>query len=147
MFEELSEEIEARTRLDKELEAKELEARNSRKASPAKPAKTAKAIKDEYVRLFLKKLEEEKELKEYMEAGKDNYFDPSEIQAELGAKVIWDIFCKLRAGDVANKLHVPVYKKPEAEVEAEQGDAKGEKKEGGVWQDPETGLFWATKPE
>jgi hypothetical protein len=39
-----------------------------------------------------KKLEEEKEVKEYMEAGKDNYFDPSEIQAELGAKVIWDIF-------------------------------------------------------
>jgi hypothetical protein len=53
MVEELSEEIEARTRLDKELEAKELEARNRQKASPAKPAKTAKPIKDEYVRLFL----------------------------------------------------------------------------------------------
>jgi hypothetical protein len=107
-------------------------------------------FQNDYPRLMWsekKKLEEEKEVKEYMEAGKDNYFDPSEIQAELGAKVIWDIFCKLRAGDVANKLHVPVYKKPEAEVEAEQGDAKGEKKEGGVWQDPETGLFWATKPE
>lgn len=74
-------------------------------------------FQNDYPRLMWsekKKLEEEKEVKEYMEAGKDNYFDPSEIQAELGAKVIRDIFCKLRAGDVANKLHVPVYKKPEA---------------------------------
>ena len=75
------------------------------------------------------------------------HFDPSEKPVEDDGKVIWDTFAKMRASDVVNKLHVPVYKAPEPDVEVEAGqdDVKEEKKENDieVWQDPETGLFWA----
>ncbi|KAF3050351.1 hypothetical protein E8E11_007544 [Didymella keratinophila] len=80
------------------------------------------------------------------------YFDPAEIPGDGDGKVIWDTICKMRGGDVANKLFISVYKaqepEPEPEPEAEAApreehvDAK-EEIQGELWQDPETGVFWA----
>lgn len=96
----------------------------------------------------------EEEIKQSVAAAANNMnFDSAETPGHQLNTTTWGKVCEMRADHVAHKLFIPVYKEAPVlnEAGAEQGDrelgCEKDENEGKLWQDPKTGLFWATRQE